>query len=117
MGAIDTLLTILVIVVALLIVGAFVSVVGFAIYSLIKNMGNRKYVGWYENGTTQYEGEYKNRKLEGKFIWWWENGVKEEEKEYKDGKLEGKWSRWDKNGKKKEEREYKNGIRMATKYY
>ena len=104
-------LTILAIFVAILIVGAFVGVVGFVIYSLITN---RKYViTRYENGNKREEGILKNGKREGKWIRWWGNGNKMYEKEYKDGKPEGKYIEWYGNGNKRFEGEYKNGERVG----
>ena len=68
-----------------------------------------KWTKWHENGTTRYEGKYKDGKEEGKWIWWRENSSKLREAEYKNGKEEGKWIWWYWTGRKEEEGEYKDG--------
>jgi len=50
-----------------------------------------------------------------KMTWWYENGQKEYEGTYKDGKLDGKWTDWYENGQKKYEGIYKDGKKVDEK--
>ena len=44
-------------------------------------------MGWYENGKTQWEENFKNGKLDGLVAAWHENGQKLMEGNFKDGEL------------------------------
>ena len=68
-----------------------------------------KWIRWYDNGTTQCEGEYKNGKKEGKWIGWYKGGNKWFEGAYKDGELEGEWIGWYWTSSKKYEGKFKDG--------
>jgi antitoxin component YwqK of YwqJK toxin-antitoxin module len=68
-----------------------------------------KFIQWHENGNKEFEGEYKEGKMEGIWIEWHANGTKLNEGEYKEGKEEGKWIQWCENGTKCLEGEFKGG--------
>jgi len=68
---------------------------------LIQGCGSDdKSTRWYENGQKEFEGNYKDGKLDGKWTLWHENGQKSAEVNYKDGKEDGKWTWWYENGQK-----------------
>ena len=66
------------------------------------------YYDW-ENDQKEYEGYYKDGKLNGLSTWWYENGQKEYENHYKDGKLNGLSTWWYENGQKECEVRYLDG--------
>ena len=76
-------------------------------------------VSYYSNGQKEYEGTFKDGKLDGLHTNWYENGQKENELTYKDGKKEGLWTNWDENGQKSGEVTYKDGKRdgLSTTWY
>ena len=75
---------------------------------------NGKRIGWYENGSKQYERSYKKGKRDGTWTWWYESGSKESEGSYKDGKEDGTWTWWYESGSKESEGSYKDGKRYGT---
>ena len=74
-----------------------------------------KAVSFYSNGEKEWEGNYKDGKLEGFTKWWYENGQKGMEGNWRDGKKEGLWTDWYENGQKQVERNYKDGKLMEAK--
>ena len=70
---------------------------------------NGLYVEWYEDGQKKCEERYKNGKENGLCTWWYENGQKELEGHFEDEKLNGLYVEWYEDGQKKCEEHYKNG--------
>ncbi|MEA2000176.1 MAG: toxin-antitoxin system YwqK family antitoxin [Euryarchaeota archaeon] len=64
---------------------------------------------WYEDGTLEIEGNYKDGKFHGVSKWWYEDGTLKEECNYKDGKRHGVSKWWYRDGTLKEECNYKDG--------
>jgi antitoxin component YwqK of YwqJK toxin-antitoxin module len=67
-------------------------------------------------------GQSKSPQLEEvngmvKATYFYENGSIEQEGLFKDGKLEGKWVSYDVDGKKKAIAEYKNGEKIGKWFY
>ena len=60
-------------------------------------------------GKKEFEGSYKDGKLDGLQTRWYKNGQKESERTYKDGKIDGLWTRWYSNGQKEIEGTLKDG--------
>jgi antitoxin component YwqK of YwqJK toxin-antitoxin module len=52
---------------------------------------------FFENGTIQQEGFFKDGKLEGKWISYNQNGTKKAIAEYSEGIKTGKWFFWNEN--------------------
>tara|TARA_B100000809_G_C14818223_1_gene416432 strand:- start:219 stop:671 length:453 start_codon:yes stop_codon:yes gene_type:complete len=90
--------------------------------------GNKEYEGtykngkvdglltmWYEGGQKKAEQYFKGDKLNGLSTYWYENGQKKEEGIGNDGKLDGLWTWWYENGQKKEEKIYNDGILIDEK--
>ena len=77
-------------------------------------------------GKKEFEGSYKDGKLDGLWTNWYENGQKSSEitykngkqyiiRTYKDGKREGFWTWWYANGQKFYEDVYKDGELIESK--
>ena len=77
-------------------------------------------------GNKEFEGSYKDGKLDGLWTNWYENGQKSSEitykngkqyiiRTYKDGKREGFWTWWYANGQKFYEDVYKDGELIESK--
>ena len=49
---------------------------------------------FFENGTIQQQGFFKEGKLHGKWVSFDENGIKKSIAEYKEGEKTGKWFFW-----------------------
>ena len=73
---------------------------------------NGLYVEWYEDGQKKCEERYKNGKENGLCTWWYENGQKECEVHCKDGKLNGLYVEWYEDGQKVYEGYYEDGIEV-----
>ena len=69
------------------------------------------YYDW-ENDQKEYEGYYKDGKLNGLSTWWYENGQKEREIRYEDGKQNGLCTWWCENGLIECEGFFKDGIEV-----
>ena len=63
----------------------------------------------YENGKKNFEGHYKDGKVDGKATFYYINGGIMKEAHYKDRKKDGKWTYYHINGKIKKVEEYKDG--------
>lgn len=66
---------------------------------------------YYENGTKEYEGGWKNDAWNGRGIRYYKNGTKEYEGELKDGKYHGTGTSYHQNGYKDYEGEWVDGKR------
>ena len=73
---------------------------------------NGLYVEWYEDGQKKCEEHYKNGKENGLCTWWYENGQKECEVHCKDGKLNGLYVQWYEDGQKECEGYYEDGVEV-----
>ena len=75
--------------------------------------GNNKIIlketRYYQNGEKEIEGEYKNKKKDGKWTYWYENGKKWSEGFFKEGLSDGHFTIWYISGKKNYEANYKEG--------
>ena len=78
---------------------------------------NGPYVGYYETGKKEAEGQFKNGQQDGLWTWWHANGQKSEEGHYKNGELDGLVTEWWKNGQKHSETHYKDGKLISTKEF
>ena len=66
----------------------------------------------YENGQKEYEGHYKDGKLNGLYVEWYEDGQKKCEEHYKNGKENGLCTWWYEDGQKVYEGYYEDGIEV-----
>lgn len=67
------------------------------------------WINYYEDGSKESEGNYKNGRKEGKWIYYFADGSLEQEGFFKNGKLDGKWLWYYKGGKlRRMENFYKN---------
>ncbi len=73
----------------------------------------------YDNGQKEFEGNWKDGKLDGLVVTWYENGQKWTESNYKDDKEEGLEVWWHKNGQKWTEENYKDGkpVKGSAKFW
>jgi len=83
--------------------------------SIYKWKGNDKIkikeIGYYPNGTIEYEGEVNEaQKKNGLWIYWFENGQKWLEENYENNILHGDFNEWYMSGEKSFEGEYSDGI-------
>ena len=74
--------------------------------NIIENGRAGKWVYWFNNGTKQMTGIYKNGQMDGNWVFWYQNGFKHSEGKYKSGKLHGEWQAWYANGNIQETGEY-----------
>ena len=66
----------------------------------------------YENGQKEYEGHYKDGKLNGLYVEWYEDGQKKCEEHYKNGKENGLCTWWCEDGQKECEGYYEDGVEV-----
>ena len=66
----------------------------------------------YENGQKEYEGHYKDGKLNGLYVEWYEDGQKKCEEHYKNGKENGLCTWWYEDGQKECEGYYEDGVEV-----
>ena len=76
-----------------------------------------KSYGLYDNGQKEFEGNWKDGKLDGLVVTWHENGKKESERNFKDGNEEGMQVAWHENGKKQAEANFKEGEPISGKFW
>ena len=69
----------------------------------------------YDNGQKEFEGNWKDGKMDGLWSEWYENGQKKIKNNYKDGKPNGLWVNWHENGQKSGEENYKDGKAYGVK--
>lgn len=75
-------------------------------------------VFWYENGKKHSEGKMlPNRIFDGKWMGWHDNGSKSYEGNYKDGKKEGQWNWFDAKGKQTSSENYSNDVLIDSKKF
>jgi len=68
---------------------------------------------YYENHQVQMDGEYKDKRRNGKWTSWYMNGKVWSEGFFKNGRSEGKRTTYFENGKIRYEGEYKNDARIG----
>jgi antitoxin component YwqK of YwqJK toxin-antitoxin module len=69
---------------------------------------------WYEDGTPEYEWNYKDGKFHGVSKGWREDGTPEYERNYKDGKNHGVGKSWREDGTPEYEWNYKDGKKHGV---
>ena len=67
------------------------------------------YKSYYESGKVKEEGNYVDKKTEGKWVWYYESGKVFWERNYVDGKREGKSVGYWENGEIRDEDIWKDG--------
>lgn len=77
------------------------------------------HVVYWEDGSKQAEGNYKEGRQHGLVTVWFKNAQKWVEVNYKEGQLHGLTTGWYENGQKKVEGSYKEGRQhgLATSWY
>lgn len=75
-----------------------------------KNQEKVKEEGYYENGTLEYVGEFKNGLEHGTFLYYYEDGTLHIEEEWKNGKENGKVFEYSPDGQLALEQTWKDGY-------
>jgi antitoxin component YwqK of YwqJK toxin-antitoxin module len=69
-------------------------------------------ITWYESGSKESEGEYRDGARSGPWLYWHDNGRLSGRGTFVDGKPDGAWDRFDRDGAPAGTTHYRNGIEV-----
>jgi hypothetical protein len=95
--------------------GTIVTINGRVIAGCLRPDGTRHgpSITWYESGSKESEGEYRDGARTGVWRYWHDNGQLSAAGAFVDGKADGAWQRFDRSGTAAGTTRYKNGVEVA----